>query len=107
MTLVAGVDSSTQSCKVVVRDADTGAFVREGRAPHPAGTEVDPAAWWTAFDAAAAAAGGLSDVEAIAVGAQQHGSVLLDADDEVVRPAFLWNDTRSASAARSLLQDLG
>ena len=46
MTLVAGVDSSTQSCKVVIRDADTGALVRQGRAPHPDGTEVDPAAWW-------------------------------------------------------------
>ena len=45
MTLVAGVDSSTQSCKVVIRDADTGALVRSGQASHPEGTEVDPAAW--------------------------------------------------------------
>jgi sugar (pentulose or hexulose) kinase len=43
--LVAGVDSSTQSCKVVIRDAATGALVREGRAAHPDSTEVDPAAW--------------------------------------------------------------
>ena len=42
MTLVAGVDSSTQSCKVVVRDAVTGELIREGRAPHPDSTEVDP-----------------------------------------------------------------
>ena len=42
MTLVAGVDSSTQACKVVVRDAATGRLVREGRAKHPEGTEVDP-----------------------------------------------------------------
>ena len=47
MTLVAGVDSSTQSCKVVIRDLSTGAVVRSGRAPHPDGTEVDPEAWWT------------------------------------------------------------
>ncbi|MBD8536698.1 xylulose kinase, partial [Plantibacter sp. CFBP 13570] len=59
MTLVAGIDSSTQSCKVVIRDAETGALVREGRAAHPAGTEVDPAAWWQALQEAAAAAGGL------------------------------------------------
>ena len=52
MPLVAGVDSSTQSCKVVVRDADTGELVREGAAPHPDGTEVDPAAWWTALQPA-------------------------------------------------------
>ncbi|NED63926.1 xylulose kinase, partial [Streptomyces sp. SID10244] len=45
MTLVAGVDSSTQSCKVVVCDADTGMIVREGKAAHPAGTEVDPEHW--------------------------------------------------------------
>ena len=38
MTLVAGVDSSTQSCKVVVVDAESGAVVREGRAGHPEGT---------------------------------------------------------------------
>ena len=49
MVLVAGVDSSTQSCKVVVADAETGAVVRSGRAPHPDGTEVDPAAWWAAW----------------------------------------------------------
>ena len=42
MTFVAGVDSSTQSCKVVIRDAETGALVRTGRAAHPDGTEVDP-----------------------------------------------------------------
>jgi xylulokinase len=44
MTLVAGVDSSTQACKVVVRDAATGALIRQGRAAHPEGTEIDPAA---------------------------------------------------------------
>ncbi len=45
MTLVAGVDSSTQSCKVVVRDAESGELVRSGSAPHPDGTSVDPAHW--------------------------------------------------------------
>ncbi|HBS09129.1 MAG TPA: xylulose kinase, partial [Microbacterium sp.] len=52
MTLVMGVDSSTQSCKVVMTDAETGAVIREGRAAHPAGTEVDPAAWWSALQEA-------------------------------------------------------
>ena len=54
MALVAGVDSSTQSCKVVIRDAGTGAIVRSGRATHPDGTEVDPAYWWGALLAAIA-----------------------------------------------------
>ncbi|MFI7332773.1 xylulokinase [Micromonospora aurantiaca (nom. illeg.)] len=107
MPLVAGVDSSTQSCKVVVRDAETGALVRQGRAPHPPGTEVDPYAWWEALQAAVAEAGGLGDVAAVSVGGQQHGMVCLDTSGEVVRPALLWNDTRSADAARELVEEAG
>lgn len=102
MTLVAGVDSSTQSCKVVITDAATGALVREGRAAHPAGTEVDPEAWWSALQLALAEAGGLDDVAAISVGGQQHGMVVLDHGGRVIRPALLWNDTRSARAAADL-----
>src|SRR5438270_6800309 len=107
MPLVAGIDSSTQSCKVVVRDAGTGALVRSGRAPHPEGTEVHPDAWHTALTAALEQAGGLADVAAVAVGGQQHGMVCLDDDGAVVRPALLWNDTRSAGAARDLVAELG
>jgi xylulokinase len=107
MSLVAGIDSSTQSCKVVIRDAETGRLVREGRAMHPDGTEVDPAAWWQALTEAVEAAGGLEDVDAVSVGAQQHGMVALDADGAVVRPALLWNDTRSAPAALRLISERG
>jgi xylulokinase len=106
VTLVAGVDSSTQSCKVVIVDAATGALVREGRAAHPAGTEVDPEAWWDALQTAIAAAGGLDDVSAVSVGGQQHGMVALDADGRVIRPALLWNDTRSAQAAADLTAEV-
>ena len=107
MTLVAGVDSSTQSCKVVVRDAETGTLVRSGRAAHPDGTEVAPRHWWDALRAAIADAGGLDDVAAVSVGGQQHGMVTLDASGEVVRDALLWNDTRSADAATDLIAELG
>src|SRR6266550_2910874 len=99
MTLVAGIDSSTQTCKVVIRDADSGELIREGRSTHPTGTEVDPHTWWIALEEAARAADGLDDVSAIAVGGQQHGMICLDEDGTVVRPALLWNDTRSAQAA--------
>jgi xylulokinase len=107
MTLVAGVDSSTQSCKVVIRDADSGTLVRHGRAAHPDGTEVDPEHWWHALRAAVDAAGGLADVAAISVAGQQHGMVCLDERGAVVRPALLWNDTRSAGAAADLVAELG
>lgn len=65
------IDSSTHSCKVVVRESDTGELVRSGGAPHPEGTEVNPQAWWQAVQAA----GGLGDVEAVTVGGQQHAMV--------------------------------
>ena len=105
--LIAGVDTSTQSCKVIVVDPATGDIVREGRASHPDGTEVHPDAWWDAFLQAVELAGGLDDVAALSVGGQQHGMVCLDADGEVVRPALLWNDTRSAQAAEDLIGELG
>jgi xylulokinase len=105
--LIAGVDSSTQSVKIVIRAADTGELVREGRAPHPDGTEVDPSHWKNALDNAIAQAGGLADVSAISVGGQQHGMVALDESGEVIRPALLWNDTRSASQAETLNSEMG
>lgn len=107
MTLVAGVDSSTQSCKVVIRSLETGEVVRAGRASHPSGTEVDPESWWSALLEAVADAGGLDDVAAISIAGQQHGMVCLDAGGRVVRPALLWNDTRSADAASTLVAELG
>ena len=107
MALVAGIDSSTQSCKVVVCDADTGEIVRSASSPHPDGTEVDPQLWWSALQASIDAAGGLEDVAAVSVGAQQHGMVCLDGAGTVVRDALLWNDTRSSAAAAELIDDLG
>jgi len=107
MALVLGVDSSTQSCKVVVVDAETGAVVRSGRAAHPDGTSVDPDAWWIALTAAIDGAGGLDDVAAWAIGGQQHGMVALDASGAVIRGALLWNDTRSADAAADLVAEFG
>lgn len=103
--LVAGVDSSTQSTKVVVCDAETGEVVRTGRAAHPDATEVDPRVWWEAL--AEATSGVLDGVEAIGIGGQQHGMVTLDEQGALVRPALLWNDTRSGKAAEDLVAELG
>ena len=103
MPLVAGIDSSTQSCKIVIRDLETGALVREGRASHPNGTEVNPQAWWNALNEAIKQAGGIDDVSAISIGGQQHGMVVLDSDGKVIRDALLWNDTRSAGQANEIV----
>lgn len=106
--LVAGVDSSTQSTKVVVVDVDSGGVVAEGRAGHDvAGTggarESDPNQWWAALAVALGQTGLASEVAVIAVGGQQHGLVVLDEHDQPLRPAMLWNDTRAAPEAADLV----
>jgi xylulokinase len=103
--LVAGVDSSTQSTKVLLCQADDGTVVGRGSAPHPGGTEADPAAWWVAL--AQAGDGLLERAAAVGVAGQQHGMVVLDEAGEVIRPALLWNDLRSASAAATLIGERG
>lgn len=104
---VAGVDSSTQSCKVVIVDPASGQIVRQGRAKHPDGTSVDPKYWWEALLEAIEQAGGLVDVKSISIAGQQHGLVALDTNGEVVRDALLWNDTRSAPQAKKLEEHFG
>ena len=116
MGVVAGVDSSTQSCTVELRDSSDGRLLGGGRAPHvptsPPISEQDPEQWWQAFalalgqalDDAGLAAG---DIDAISVAAQCHGLVMLDAQDRVLRPAKLWNDTTSSPQASALVRDLG
>ena len=105
MPLVAGVDSSTQSVKVVIRDANSGELVAQSSAPHPDGTEVDPRAWENALDKALASVGD-KKIDAISIAGQQHGMVALDADGSVIRDALLWNDTRSAAAAEQLNSEI-
>ena len=110
MPRVLGVDSSTQSTKVELRDADSGELLRTARAPHPATTpprsEQDPAAWLAALEDCLADVGA-HDVAALAVAGQQHGLVGLDEEGEVIRPAKLWNDTESAPDAGWLIEQLG
>jgi xylulokinase len=105
MATVAGVDSSTQSCKVVLCDAATGEILEEAHAPHPEGTEVPAESWWQAL--CSAGRGLLDRADAVAVAGQQHGLVALDADGRPVRDALLWNDIRSADAAEELIAELG
>jgi xylulokinase len=102
---VAGVDSSTQSTKVLLCRAEDGTVVGQASAPHPDGTECDPERWWQALTAAGQ--GLLDRADAIGVAAQQHGMVVLDEGGRVIRPALLWNDMRSAPQAAALIAELG
>jgi xylulokinase len=118
MPYVVGVDSSTQSCKVEVRDAENGTLVGRGRASHPATnpprSEQHPDEWWAALITALGAAfaeldrsgARRDDVAGIAIGGQQHGLVALDDTRQTIRPAKLWNDTESAPDAAWLIDHL-
>src|SRR6056297_1578814 len=114
MPIVAGVDSSTQSCTVELRDLAGGEVVGVASVMHPAVTppvsEHDPDVWWTAFEeafAAATTAAGVDQVAAISIAGQQHGMVALDDADRPVHPAKLWNDTESAADTGWLIAELG
>jgi xylulokinase len=110
MPLVLGIDSSTQSTKVELRDVDDGRLVASGRARHPPTTpprsEQDPDAWWTALREAVASLPRV-EIAGVSVAAQQMGLVALDDALRPLRPAKLWNDTESARHAASLVERIG
>ncbi len=109
--LVAGIDSSTQSCKIVLRQISDGTFVAQASAPHPPTqppcSEQSPNAWWQAlFVAFSELSPYLKRIAAISGGGQGHGLVMLDEHNQPLRDAKLWNDTQSAKQAKKLLQEL-
>jgi xylulokinase len=110
MSLVLGIDSSTQSTKIEVRDSDSGRLLGGGWAPHPATSppcsEQDPETWRVALVTARAEVGHVKGFAGMSVAAQQHGLVVLDDAGDLLRPAKLWNDTQSAPDAAWLLGQL-
>ncbi|MBV9450894.1 MAG: xylulokinase [Streptosporangiaceae bacterium] len=103
--LVVGVDSSTQSTKVLLCRTEDGTIAGQAAAPHPPGTEVDPEHWWRALGQAGRDL--LDQADAIGIAAQQHGMVVLDEAGRVIRPALLWNDLRSARQGVELTEEFG
>jgi xylulokinase len=104
---VLGIDVSTTATKAVLVD-EAGAVRGVGTAEYPTSTprpgwsEQDPALWWQAAIGAIGAVlerTGIrgAEVEAIGLTGQMHGSVVLDAAHDVLRPAILWNDQRTAA----------
>ncbi|MEU6392005.1 FGGY family carbohydrate kinase [Streptomyces sp. NPDC046939] len=114
MGIVAGLDSSPDFTRIVVCDADTGAVLRQGYAPHPLDpvegggrpSDVDPQAWLLSLGEAAGG-GLLEGVQAIGVSAQQNALVPLDSQGNTVRPALVGGDKRAQSAAADLVDRLG
>ncbi len=105
-----GIDVGTSSVKLSVVD-ETGAEAGSATAPllvqnrRPYWSEQDPEAWWLAVVAAARDLSkrcALNCVEGVGLSGQMHGAVLLDAADQVIRPAILWNDGRSFAEAEEL-----
>src|SRR5690606_13525123 len=75
-TYVLGIDSSTQSCKALLVDAQSGEVVAEQRSSHLPGTQIDPQHWVTALETATT--GLLEQASAVSIAGQQHGMVALD-----------------------------
>ena len=105
-----GLDLGTSGLKAVLIDDDQ-AIVAEATAPltvarpHAGWSEQAPQSWCDAADAVMTALkeqSSLRAVRAIGLSGQMHGATLLDADDKVLRPAILWNDTRAAQEAAAL-----
>ena len=111
-----GIDVGTSEVKVLLLDAEhhvigiTGSSLEVSR-PHIGHSEQDPAAWWTATQLALAHlkskfATEYAAIQAIGLSGQMHGAVLLDANNQVLRPAILWNDTRSAKECEEMMTEL-
>lgn len=117
MSYVIGIDSSTTATKAILIDRvgkvrGTASSAYGFETPHPLWTEQDPRLWWDASVAAVSqliADQGISgsDVEAVGLAGQMHGSVLLDSHGEVVRPAILWNDQRTEAECAEIRRRVG
>ncbi|MDM0056093.1 xylulokinase [Variovorax fucosicus] len=107
-----GLDLGTSELKALLL-ADDHRIVGVARAaltvsrPQPLWSEQAPAQWWGALESVMQQLGtqhaaALAAVRAIGLSGQMHGAVLLDDKEEVVRPAILWNDGRSAAQCAQL-----
>src|SRR5512136_1499733 len=118
-TLLLGIDSGTQSTKVLVVDAREGKVIASAAQEYdlipglpPGAKEQHPHTWRDSTASAmrralrqAKAVG--AEVKAIGVSGQQHGFVPLDKAGEVIRPAKLWCDTSTAAECEEIMERLG
>jgi xylulokinase len=118
MPAVMGVDLGTGGVRAVVVDGGTGAVVSSATSeyplltPKPQWAEQNPSDWWRGSQAAIRQALRLAgeragDLVALGLTGQMHGLVLLDGDGEVVRPAMLWCDQRTARQCEEIHERVG
>jgi xylulokinase len=110
-----GIDIGTSEVKALLLADDHSVIGTAGAAltvsrPRPGFSEQNPADWWTGTQSALAQLRAAHPVEyaatqAIGLCGQMHGAVLLDAHDRVLRPAILWNDTRSATECAEMMAE--
>jgi xylulokinase len=113
MATLIGVDVGTSGTRALAVTTD-GELVAEANRPHelltprPGWSEQDPGEWWDATQAALAeVAAAAEDVVGLGLTGQMHGSVFLDAVGEVIRPALLWNDQRTAAECAEITERVG
>lgn len=110
-----GLDLGTSGVKAMLIDGDqriigSASGALDVSRPHPGWSEQDPADWIRATEEAvaglkAAHPSELAAVKGIGLSGQMHGATLVDAEDKVLRPCILWNDTRSHQEAAQLDAD--
>jgi xylulokinase len=106
-----GLDVGTSGAKAVAVSARGEVLTRAEEeyplsTPAPGFAEQDPENWWRASEAVLAAVGA-ERAAGIGLSGQMHGLVALDADDEVIRPAILWNDQRTAAECEEIERRIG
>lgn len=123
MSLLLGLDIGTSSCKAVLID-ERARVVAVASAevpleiPRPGWTQQDPADWWNAAVGATRRVGeiareagrgaaGPPEISAIGLTGQMHGLTLLDSHGDVLRPAILWNDQRTAAECDEITRRVG
>jgi xylulokinase len=117
LKLFHGIDVSTTGAKALLVD-EGGKVVASAttaltlQTPKPLWSEQDPHEWWAGTaksvrEALASAKAGGGDVAAVGLTGQMHGLVLLDARQQVLRPAILWNDQRTAVECDQIRERLG
>lgn len=111
MAKLLGIDVGTSGAKAILID-ERGAVLKQASAEYPLSTpkplwsEQNPDDWWAGVQSCLAEIGDEA-IDAIGLTGQMHGAVFLDKDDEIIRPAILWNDQRTIEECQEIDATVG